>query len=98
MTRLDPELQRLFRWARGATAAGAESLAPVPAARVMARWRDTLVDDEPGWWRRLQVITAGASLLLLLTGIGVWIGQPPESPVARDLFPLFQMAARNLAP
>lgn len=98
MNQLDPELKRLIRWSR---AVEPESTTEAPfgmAGRIASRWVASEVQPEPSWWPRLQLATAGMSILCLAAGLLFWTNQMKPAGNAYDFAPAYQMIARNIAP
>lgn len=98
MNQLDPELKRLIRWSRAADPSAPEEAAFGTAGRIASRWGATIRQAEPAWWPRLQLATAGMSLLCLAAGLLFWSNQAKLSANAYDFSPAYQLVARNIAP
>jgi hypothetical protein len=99
MNRLDPGLRRLIGWARMSEADGEAGEAPAGfAGRAVALWRAEGAGREALWWRQVQVVTVWASVMVVAGGAGVWMSQRSERVLGQEVFPVYQLAVRNLAP
>ncbi len=98
MSQLDPELRHLIRWSRAANDEQPEAAPFGMASRIGSRWRETVVQGEPEWWRRFQVTTAWMSVGILVIGGAIWGSRLTSSASAYDFAPAYQLIARNIAP
>jgi hypothetical protein len=98
MNRLDPGLRQLIRWARVSEDGKAAEAPAGFAGRTLALWRAERAVSEAWWWRQMQVVTVWASVMVVTAGMGIWMSQRTEPVLGHDIFPVYQLAVRNLAP
>lgn len=98
MNQLHPELRRLIRCPSAAEHSSTPSAPLGFAGRVIAIWRAEHLTTEPWWWRRMQVVTAWASAILIAAGIALWAGHQSTLVPTHDIFHAYQLAVRNFTP
>jgi hypothetical protein len=98
MTQLDPELRRLIQWSRTVGRESPDLAPPGFSTRLSARCRAERETAEPWWWARLQWASVCGSVLLVAAGIGFWAIERSAATLAYEVFPVYQIAARSLAP